>query len=443
LLKHWHKKVVVRELETLLFIRALNMVDGFLMCGAMVRTEADRIKKLAPEKLKEKDKVFEKFFSNFQKQMANPTPFQSSPNGSGTRSAQEPNSKQMATSNEATSNEYNELRVASSSNASISTDNNSTGCAGAAPSSSTGKTTTTPSAAPAKGAGEPSALAQQLTTVAANYNWDAAKLIELAAKHPQLDISAVLAKWDAQCNASRHAKTWDWFVGFVEHERPAKATKAAPKPKKAAAAKGASKEEVAAAVAKQHEEALRNMPGLGGEAEDVQEARIKCWFTHGNIPGEYDADELLCYCYDNKLFELYTPDSSQSEDDSAVAGANMVVKDEHGIQRLKGSKWLVPGAYVVRATASGNVNVDGTAVRIPPIEEDAEKLWAMPYMSSPHAAEDWSKEHCSGAHSDREILNLALDLHHARWTDDCGLVGVDYAAQHKPEFIRKISHSRR
>jgi hypothetical protein len=102
LLQHWRQKVVVRELERLLSIRVLSVIDGFLMCVPMVRTEARRIEELKSEKLKEKDKVFQKFFKSFSKSMAQGASVESSPNGSRSTSTQNLNSKSITLSNKAT-----------------------------------------------------------------------------------------------------------------------------------------------------------------------------------------------------------------------------------------------------------------------------------------------------------------------------------------------------
>jgi hypothetical protein len=126
-LKFWTRKVVERELPKLKSIRALSEFNGFLICTAMVRTETDRIQKLAarkPEKLKEKDKYFMSFFGlnavqNESKlnpneiQLANSSPIEGSQNGSGTRSAQKETSFQLATKNEERVNECNELTSSS------------------------------------------------------------------------------------------------------------------------------------------------------------------------------------------------------------------------------------------------------------------------------------------------------------------------------------------
>jgi hypothetical protein len=281
-------------------------------------------------------KYFQKFFNSNATQnefklhsnvlqLAQGAPLESSPNGSGTRSTQKPNEIQMAPSNKATRQRVqrvDSLLLSSTDNTHVSAP------AGAGANVLTTGTTTKPS--------------PDATTVGqsqATELFTAEQLHTLSDSYPDLDIDAEIPHWVAKSQVEDWALKFEGFRRWCAAAAKRAAAKAAPKPKKVARA---SKEDVAAAVAKQHGEALRNMPGVGGEGDLQQEARIKVWFR--SIPGEYDADELLCYCYDNKLFDLYTPDSSQSKDNDAPAGANNVVKDELGIKRLKGSKWLHPGA---------------------------------------------------------------------------------------------------
>jgi hypothetical protein len=187
---------------------------------------------------------------------------------------------------------------------------------------------------------------------AANDSELSADLDKLSAEYTMLDVRAEFQKWVARCEKDGHAKTREWFLGFLalaakhaEKQRSAKPATAPPKRKRTAEPMDAE------TIAQQYADALRNMRPIEGASDDKLDRRVEA-FVRGHIPDKYGkyVDEVVSCAYENHLFDCYTVDRLESRDSGScstigVAGANNIRVDERGIYRRHDSKWLVAGAY--------------------------------------------------------------------------------------------------